>query len=66
MGISVIGESSRLIVGTVFSLAPNDLPTVEVVGTGSNQTINFGIPEGVQGIQGIPGDPAFHPFLMGF
>ena len=75
------GPANTLTVGTVTTLDAGELATVEITGTAPNQTVNFGIPQGLQGIQGVqgiqgeqgiqgiqgePGDPAFHPFLVGF
>jgi hypothetical protein len=66
------GPANVLTVGTVTTLAAGSLATVEITGTAPNQTINFGIPEGADGLDGtngtdgLDGDPAFHPFLIGF
>lgn len=51
------GPANTLTVGTVTTLAPRELATVTISGTAPNQTIDFGIPNG---------EPAYHPFLMGF
>ena len=51
------GPANTLTVGTVTTLAPLEAATVTISGTAPNQTIDFGIPNG---------EPAYHPFLMGF
>lgn len=66
------GPANTLTVGTVTTLAAGSLATVEITGTAPNQTVNFGIPQGVDGtdgtngVDGVDGDAAFHPFLIGF
>ena len=49
------GPANTLTVGTVTTLAPGELATVEITGTAPNQTVNFGVPAGEQGAQGPAG-----------
>lgn len=49
------GPANTLSVGTTTTLAPSADATVEITGTAPDQTINVGIPEGIQGTQGIQG-----------
>lgn len=51
------GPANTLTVGTVTTLAAGELVTVEITGTAPNQTVNFGIPQGVDGAIGADGAP---------
>ena len=53
--VGATGPANTLTVGTTTTLAPSADATVEITGTAPDQTINFGIPEGIQGTQGIQG-----------
>jgi len=50
------GPSNTLAVGTVTTVAPGGAATSTITGTSPNQTLNLGIPSGLQGIQGVKGD----------
>lgn len=66
------GPSTNFVIGTVSTLPAGSLATVSITGTAPNLTIDFGLPEGADGTNGADGtdgaagDPAFHPFLVGF
>lgn len=49
------GPANELTVGTVTTTAPGDDAEVTITGTAPDQTINFVLPQGVQGPQGIQG-----------
>jgi hypothetical protein len=54
------GPSNTLSVGTVTTGAAGSAATTTITGASPNQTINLGIPQGLQGtqgIQGLKGDP---------
>lgn len=63
------GPSTNFLIGTVSTLPAGSPATVTISGTAPNLTIDFGLPEGADGTDGAAGadgDPAFHPFLVGF
>ena len=47
------GPANTLTVGSVTTLAAGSLATITITGTAPNQTVNFGIPQGVQGEQSV-------------
>lgn len=63
------GPTTNFVIGTVSTLPAGSPATVTITGTAPNLTIDFGLPEGADGTDGAAGadgDPAFHPFLVGF
>ena len=49
------GPANTLTVGTVTTLAAGELATINITGTAPNQTVNFSIPQGVDGSIGADG-----------
>lgn len=50
------GENATIEIGDVIKLQPNELPTVENVGTETHAILDFGIPQGEKGEKGDPGN----------
>lgn len=57
------GDMVDLVVGTVQQVSPSSPAEVTVVGTGTTRTLNFKIPQGLQGTKGDTGDRAWTPVL---